>query len=138
MPGNGEELDANGVSMERVDVFNARSTPVSHRCGEDEWTDEQMDALVEGLETYASKTSPLPRSASGAMLNLRPDPNDPCSVFQQIFRKYCGRHGPLRHYNVQEITSQAAYVRTTIMDTCRRNGWSVQDWVKEIPVILPP
>jgi hypothetical protein len=50
-----EERDANGFRFERVPVFKTRSTPHMHLTSSREWTEEQEEALLEGLQAFAGK-----------------------------------------------------------------------------------
>ena len=53
--GNSDERDANGFKFERIPLFKERDSP-PHRPSagaEEEWTDGQMAALVEGLTNFA-------------------------------------------------------------------------------------
>ncbi|KAF2741856.1 hypothetical protein M011DRAFT_482211 [Sporormia fimetaria CBS 119925] len=110
-----EERDSNGVPFERASVFRDRETPFAHRKEPEEhaeWTDEQTAALIGGLKTYAG-----------------PD------VFRHIFRKFCQRGGPLRDFNVSEITSEANFFRSKTIDVYERSEREVPDWVMQIPVL---
>lgn len=109
-----EERDANGVRFEREPFFRARSTPFTHRGASEtvEFSPEQLDALVEGLERFAG-----PR------------------VFEHIFKRYCQAGGILEDFNVEEITSQAAEFRAVILESGETSGYDVPGWIREIPVL---
>ncbi|KAF1999282.1 hypothetical protein P154DRAFT_523485 [Amniculicola lignicola CBS 123094] len=110
-----EETDANGVPFERVPAFRDRVTPprrLPHVTGND-WKDDELTVLIGSLEKYAG-----PR------------------VFENIFKKHCRVGGILRHYNVAEITSQAAYVCAGIKKSYQEKNWGdVPEWVGKIPVL---
>ncbi|KAF1953003.1 hypothetical protein CC80DRAFT_494903 [Byssothecium circinans] len=109
-----EETDANGTRIERVPVFKRRESPPRRIVStiEPEWTDEQLSALIEGLERYAG-------------------PN----VFYHIFKNYCRPGRPLRRFTVPEITAKAASMRFDLLDSYRGEGWQIPDWIKRIPVL---
>lgn len=51
-----DERDANGVKFERIPIFKERVSPPARRGSppvEEEWTDEQMAALIDGLSSFA-------------------------------------------------------------------------------------
>jgi hypothetical protein len=53
-----EERDANGIPFEREPIFCDRVTPLPHRLTQSDervWTDEQIEALREGLENYSGE-----------------------------------------------------------------------------------
>jgi hypothetical protein len=54
---NSDERDANGIKFERIPLFKERDSPPRRPSAgaEEEWTDEQMAALVEGLTNFAGK-----------------------------------------------------------------------------------
>jgi hypothetical protein len=55
-----EERDANGIKIERLQVFKHRSNPprswASQRAQDVPWSDEETLALIRGLETFAGKS----------------------------------------------------------------------------------
>lgn len=111
-----EERDANGIPFSRVDLFKKRLVPpASPRLAEleKEWTDEQMWALVEGLQKFMGP-----------------------HVFQKIFNRYCGSDEPLRFFGVPEITAKAAEVRMLLLRRYEKQEWSdVPEWILLIPVL---
>jgi hypothetical protein len=111
-----EEVDADGFPFSRVDLFKKRVVPPaspSSADGEKVWTDEQMGALIDGLESFAGS-----------------------DVFRNIFQYYCGVGQPLRRFGVPEITAQAVDVRRRLLKTYEERGWTdVPEWVEEIPIL---
>ena len=108
------EVDQNGLPFERLEVFKHRIGP-SHAAVEAArdrvWDLYQLAALEEGLKQYKG---PL--------------------VFEKIFRRYCGRHGELRPYNVTEIVTTAAGLREYLIAEREKAGDEVEDWLRRIPV----
>ncbi|KAL5440293.1 hypothetical protein PMIN06_009697 [Paraphaeosphaeria minitans] len=111
-----EERDANGVLFSRVDLFKKRVVPPVSPCPDDdekEWTDEQMKALIYGLQNFAG----------------------PC-VFQKIFEHFCGVGQPLRRFGVPEITAKAADVKVRLLRTYEEREWKeVPKWIQKIPIL---
>jgi hypothetical protein len=127
-----EERDANGVRFEREPIFRDRETPFAHRASPfegDEWSDKQLEALIEGLQRYRGERHIRVQIANHLMCDPGP------RVFERIFQRYCRPGGVLRNFNVSEITAQAAYVRFKTMETFQSEGWEVEEWVKQIPVL---
>ena len=110
------DMDANGVQFERVDVFKKRVAPPprpSAFLDQKEWSDEQLSALIEGLTEFSGQ-----------------------SVFHNIFRKYCAYGQPLRQFGVPEITAKAAEVRSQLLTTYQENAWGeVPEWISNIPIL---
>ncbi|GAB1725501.1 hypothetical protein NU195Hw_Modified_9t1 [Hortaea werneckii] len=108
------EFDHNGIPFDRVEVFKNRIGP--SRAAVDAlsdmvWEPEQLAALDAGLRTYKGEF-----------------------VFESIFRKYCGKGGALRPFNVTEIVACAADYKK-YMEEYQRNAFGeVEDWVQQIPV----
>ncbi|KAF2275480.1 uncharacterized protein EI97DRAFT_468043 [Westerdykella ornata] len=112
---NLEERDSNGVPFQREEVFEHRPIPHAFKqlqAKRRPWTEAEMEALLEGLEKYAGP-----------------------SVFESIFQKYCRPGGPLRDFNVMEITAEAERHRTALLEQFADNGWGVPEWIKMIPVL---
>ncbi|KAF2439345.1 hypothetical protein P171DRAFT_525255 [Karstenula rhodostoma CBS 690.94] len=111
-----EERDANGVLFSRVDLFKKRVIPPASSPSADvekEWTDEQMEALIYGLQNFAG----------------------PC-VFEKIFEHYCGVGQPLRRFGVPEITAKAWDVRMRLLKTYEEREWKeVPSWIQKIPIL---
>ncbi|KAJ4349400.1 uncharacterized protein N0V89_008015 [Didymosphaeria variabile] len=104
-----EDRDANDVPFSRVDVFMKRVVPPPAA----EWTDEHMEALIYGLQTFAGS-----------------------SVFEKIFEYYCGVGQPLRRFGVPEITAKAADVRLRLLEKYQERGWEeVPEWIEMIPIL---
>ncbi|KAI7285773.1 hypothetical protein KC345_g1550 [Hortaea werneckii] len=108
------EFDHNGVPFDRVEVFKNRIGP--SRAAVDAlsdlvWEPEQLAALDAGLRTYKGEF-----------------------VFESIFRKYCGKGGPLRPFNVTEIVVCAADYKKYMEEYQRNAVGEVEDWVEQIPV----
>ncbi|KAF2193017.1 hypothetical protein K469DRAFT_745422 [Zopfia rhizophila CBS 207.26] len=109
-----EERDANGDLIERVDIFNHRTTPPRNRPSVDgrKWTDKQMTALVNGLRSYTGPT-----------------------VFESLFRRYCRPGQPLREFTVTEITEQARSLKEMIITMDQMKGIETEEWVRKIPIL---
>lgn len=111
-----EELDANGVRFSRVDLFKKRVVPPASAPsgdGDKEWTDEQMEALVYGLQQFAGPY-----------------------VFKRIFECYCGVGQPLRRFGVPEITAKALDVKLRLLRTYEERDWNeVPKWIQKIPIL---
>ncbi|KAI7715870.1 hypothetical protein KC353_g5765 [Hortaea werneckii] len=108
------EFDHNGIPFDRVEVFKNRIGPsraAVDALSELVWEPEQLAALDAGLRTYKGEF-----------------------VFESIFRKYCGRGGPLRPFNVTEIVVCAADYKKYMEEFQRDNFGKVEDWVEQIPV----
>lgn len=108
------EIDPSGVPFERLEVFIARVGPSLasvEAAREKIWSLDELEAFQEGLERYTG----------------------PC-VFEKIFRRYCGKNGPLRPYNVTEIVTCAADLKEYLSDLQQRQGGEVDDWVRAIPL----
>ncbi|KAI7216995.1 hypothetical protein KC333_g4508 [Hortaea werneckii] len=108
------EFDHNGIPFDRVEVFKNRIGPsraAVDALSELVWEPEQLAALDAGLRTYKGEC-----------------------VFESIFRKYCGRGGPLRPFNVTEIVLCAADYKKYMEEFQRDNFGEVEDWVEQIPV----
>ncbi|KAI7208955.1 hypothetical protein KC343_g9155 [Hortaea werneckii] len=108
------EFDHNGIPFDRVEVFKNRIGP--SRAAVDAlsdlvWEPEQLAALDAGLRTYKGEF-----------------------VFESIFRKYCGKGGPLRPFNVTEIVACAADYKKYMEEHQRNTVGEVEDWVEQIPV----
>ncbi|GAB1738106.1 hypothetical protein NU219Hw_g2639t1 [Hortaea werneckii] len=108
------EFDHNGIPFDRVEVFKNRIGP--SRAALDAlsglvWEPEQLAALDAGLRTYKGEF-----------------------VFESIFRKYCGRGGALRPFNVTEIVACAADYKKYMEEFQRDSFGEVEDWVEQIPV----
>ncbi|OCK80917.1 hypothetical protein K432DRAFT_381792 [Lepidopterella palustris CBS 459.81] len=110
-----EELDANGEPIERLSLLGERDGPrrpeATNMEGLD-WTDEELEALIDGLRKYAG-----PR------------------VFSRIFKKYCRPPGILRPFTAREITQQAAYVRRLLIRHREQEQEEVEQWILDIPVL---
>lgn len=82
-----EERDSNGIAFERLDVFRKRdSTPAKHSSvGKlEDWTGEQLAALVEGLTEFAGELSVLCFILTRSnMYRIRRVPPD----FQELLRQ---------------------------------------------------
>ncbi|KAF2257901.1 hypothetical protein CC78DRAFT_622247 [Lojkania enalia] len=117
-----EERDANGIQFERLPLFRDRVAPPAYRNPNlklDEWTDEQVSALIDGLRKYAG-----------------PDVE---KMYWNIFQAYCnpereGR-GILRDFGVPEITAQATDIKTRLMDADQSSGRITEKWVNQIPIL---
>ncbi|KAL1801176.1 hypothetical protein ACET3X_001518 [Alternaria dauci] len=117
-----EERDANGVVFERLPVFTPRSAPPHRQASTlnsgSEWTEQEETALLDGLKHCAGP-----------------------QVFEKIFEEYCrpdSSHplgGYLRERSVAEIVTKAAQFRSDLQKLYEDNGWVVEDWVTEIPVM---
>ncbi|KAI7541594.1 hypothetical protein KC331_g8471 [Hortaea werneckii] len=108
------EFDHNGIPFDRVEVFQNRIGPsraAVDALSELVWEPEQLAALDAGLRTYKGEF-----------------------VFESIFRKYCGKGGPLRPFNVTEIVTCAADYKKYMEEFQRDNFGEVEDWVEQIPV----
>lgn len=110
------DTDANGFEFERVDVFKKRVAPPARPSSiieQKDWTDEQMEALIEGLSLY-------------------PGPY----VFHELFRRYCGTGRPLRRFGVPEITAKAAEVRSRLLARYQEQDWQdIPKWINKIPAL---
>ncbi|KAF2679729.1 hypothetical protein K458DRAFT_393574 [Lentithecium fluviatile CBS 122367] len=109
-----DERDANGLKFERVPLFKERDSPMrpDSSGAEEGWIDEEYETLIEGLQEFAG-----------------PD------VFRKIFKQHCRPGGALRDFNVAEITAQAANIRSTLIAQYQSEGWVVDDWIKQIPIL---
>ncbi|KAI6865903.1 hypothetical protein KC323_g4143 [Hortaea werneckii] len=108
------EFDHNGIPFDRVEVFKNRIGPsraAVDALGDLVWEPEQLAALDAGLRTYKGEF-----------------------VFESIFRKYCGKGGPLRPFNVTEIVACAADYKKYMEEYQRNAVGEVEDWVQQIPV----
>ncbi|KAI6850129.1 hypothetical protein KC332_g179 [Hortaea werneckii] len=108
------ELDHNGVPFDRVEVFKNRIGPsraAVNALSDLVWEPEQLAALDAGLRTYKGEF-----------------------VFESIFRKYCGKGGPLRPFNVTEIVVCAADYKKYMEEYQKNAIGQVEDWVEQIPV----
>lgn len=109
-----EERDSNGKPFLRVGVFKKRDKPPASSYpvdAEKEWTDEQTEALVEGLQEFAGPY-----------------------VFPRIFEEYCGVGRPLRKFGVPEITAKAIDMKVRWLRSYQENGWEeVPKWIRNIP-----
>lgn len=108
------EVDNNGDPFERVEVFTPRVGPppaMVEAARQLVFTMSELDALSEGLRTYQGPY-----------------------VFEKVFRKYCGRYGLLKRYNVTEIVTVAADLKEYLTGSQQRESGAVEDWVRRIPV----
>ncbi|KAF2494522.1 hypothetical protein BU16DRAFT_527594 [Lophium mytilinum] len=108
------EQDADGNPFERVDGLGAPRTSRPPTAGAKialQWTKEERSALDEALEKYAGKR-----------------------VYQNVFKKHCGRGGLLRKYTVPEIVEQAMYMRSQYIDWALEQGGQPEEWIESIPV----
>ncbi|KAK7185849.1 hypothetical protein PSPO01_08099 [Paraphaeosphaeria sporulosa] len=114
--GGREERDANGVLFSRLDLFKKRVVPPASPCSADaekDWTDEQMEALIYGLQNFAG----------------------PC-VFHKIFEHACGVGQPLRRFGVPEITAKALDVKERLLRMYEDREWKdVPKWIEKIPIL---
>ncbi|KAF1911993.1 hypothetical protein BDU57DRAFT_559940 [Ampelomyces quisqualis] len=116
-PENLEEKDANGVVFERVPMFKDRNSTPS-RCSRStrgprrSWSDKQVEALIDSLKKFAG-----------------PD------VFDNVFDSDCRPGGPLRDFNVTDITDKAAWIRSSYIKLHEERNWEVPEWMKQIPVL---
>ena len=107
------ESDQNGQPFERLQVFSSRIGPTFAKVEAAqalEWSSKELTALVHGLESYTG-------------------PN----VFISIFRKHCQKNGALHQFNVTEIVSVAAMLKSHLTEVHEKENGVVQDWVKQIP-----
>ena len=110
------DLDANGELFERLELFAPRTqaspaVPHGQHVERIEWTDAELAALLDGLKKF---TGP--------------------SVFYDIFATYCGPSGPLRSYNVQQITRKAAYLRRILLQANLTQSRESEHWINSIPI----
>ncbi|KAH8722919.1 hypothetical protein GQ44DRAFT_761370 [Phaeosphaeriaceae sp. PMI808] len=110
------ERDANGFRFERVPVFGNRSIQLLNSAPsilmQETWPDNQMIALLEGLERFAGP-----------------------SVFYKIFETYCQPGGPLRDLSVTRIVAKAKWVHSNYEKLQHERGWKMPDWVKRISML---
>jgi hypothetical protein len=130
---NLEEKDANGVTFERVPLFENRTTlPPHHPSSIAEtgsWSTEQETALLEGLQKYAGRLIRIAHHTLFLTDQTGPD------VFHDIFKAYCRPGGPLREFTVLEIVTQAGSLRSSVSNLHQENGWQIPAWVKHIPAL---
>lgn len=127
-----DERDANGIPFEREPIFRERSSAFTYRTAHldnEGWSDQQLAALVDGLEKYAGMLVAILLELYFTYVNVGDN------VFERLFQRYCRSGGPLEDFNVTEITSQAAYLRSVLIDRGRNGGYEVPDWVKKIPIL---
>lgn len=133
-------LDANGEPFEREAVFKPRSSiPHMDRpraADEDEdWTEEELEALQEGLAEFARKFLNLCEMSSSNIVNIVRSDDD--FFWKKFYKEYChhrrnddgSRGGPLRDRNVAEILKEMVRFH----DYSIEGGGELPEWLLDIP-----
>jgi hypothetical protein len=129
------ERDANGVVFDRVPLFLPRETPppLAPNIKLKPWTDDESTTLAEALQRFAGMyTSTLDYNIILISL-IGPSPH---KVFEMIFQHYCRPGDPLRRFNVTDIVTRAAHRRAEYIKLYHLHGWEVDEWIKQIPILL--
>lgn len=90
---------------------------------EEPWTMIELDALKEGLKSFADR---------------RPVPPSESKVFEQLINRECRPGGHLTNRNVLEIVLAANQLRDYLIDKRRDAGAPVELWIERIPRWLRP
>jgi hypothetical protein len=125
------EKDADGVTFERLQVFEPRSTPLYHSSTSDakSWSPEQETALLDGLQRCAGKMIHYAHHIPFLTVSIG------LGVFHDVFRAYCRPGGLLRDFTVLEIVTRAASLRSELSSLYQEHGWEIPAWVKQIPIL---
>ncbi|KAF2825182.1 hypothetical protein CC86DRAFT_294680 [Ophiobolus disseminans] len=106
-----DERDADGFRFERVPAFRDRSSPPPIQMTQDaDWSDEQVIALIEGLESFSGR-----------------------NVFHNIFRAHCRPDGLLRDFSVAQIVNKAMWIRREIKRLREATREEVPVWIEQVP-----
>lgn len=133
-------LDANGEPFEREAVFKPRSSiPHMDRpsaADEDEdWTEEELEALQEGLAEFTRKFLSLCEMSSSTTINIVQSDDE--FFWKKFYKEYChyrrnadgSRGGPLRDRNVAGILKEMARFR----DYAIEDRGELPEWLLDIP-----
>jgi len=130
-PVQAAEKDANGCPFERVPFFGERSAPPpqwSAVSSGREWTSEEETALLDALQSLASKFVRSCYSVCNSLITHS-------AGLERLFETHCGPRGVLRDFSVSDIAAKIAWVRSGWAQLSHQHGWEVPEWVKNIPVL---